>query len=68
MERFTKRGWVIFRICAVYRMEAGTVTTATRERGSEMVIIITREPMTITTLVRMDTTSVAIQVLITSIS
>ena len=49
-------------------MEAGTVTRAARLRAGEMLTIMMRAPVTVTTLVRMDTTSVAMQVEITSTS
>ena len=47
---------------------AGTLNSATADSGSDMEIIMTTDPTTVTVLVRMDTTSVAIQVEITSIS
>ena len=68
MLRLTKRGWVILRMCDVYRMAAGTLNSVTADSGSDMLTIITTEPTTVTTLVRMETTSVAMQVEITSIS
>ena len=49
-------------------MEAGTVTSVTRLSTGDIRIIMISAPTTVTTLVRIATTSVAIQVLITSTS
>ena len=55
-------------MCAVKATEAGTVTSAARDRGGEIRTIMARAPTTVTTLVRIAVTSVAMQVLITSTS
>ena len=49
-------------------MATGTVTSVSADSGREIVIIITRDPTTVTTLERICTMSVAMQVEITSMS
>ena len=49
-------------------MDAGTVTSATTLSAGEIRTIMTRAPTTVTILVRIAVTSVAMQVLITSTS